>query len=647
MKKNAIISLAMLYALWQTKRSDLLDLIRPFVLYAVGVTTKVGDIIDVEGICRYMESEFGYQSFQCAVVERILLRETSDAIKQESRIIKKENRKFILIASLSTQVENFNSKRLVCKEHSDAVTTALAGYLNHNRACRRDNYTSSEAEVFLLSFFERQGGSIVLSADDLRQISFKNSELDFFIGKFILEENEKRSSLMDYIVELVKGYFVTTALYLQAENLDVTHASFSNVIFYLDTRLLLALLGFKSSQENESVQEMVKSLQRNGAKLACFSYNIEEVENPMIVCGVGAVVSDACEEVKELAVLLDAPVGTAAMGQGIIGGNDPYYAGRVGGWGNKCANELCWRSDVVITLGNRFDEDETGAWEMGDTYNMDKTKIIHVHTDPRELGRVYPIEVGIHGDPKSVLQELIELIKAENRTFDHNVKADVAKGRAEYFAEMAEYRNSDSYPINPFRFVKELEEVFPKNGVQVGAAICARNYYCHDEPRSAYYGYGMDLIGTSLAQALGFAVGCPDRKVVSVEGDGGFLIHSSMLATAAEYHLPITWIVVNNSSYGTVWGLQRQYYEGRSILTEFCYDDGEVYVPDYAKMAEGFRIKSFRVERPEEIRPALEAALAYDGPTLVDVVVDRTFSSTPPTVSRCGWDRYYPDWKAE
>ena len=278
MKKNAIISLAMLYALWQTKRSDLLDLIRPFVLYAVGVTTKVGDIIDVEGICRYMESEFGYQSFQCAVVERILLRETSDAIKQESRIIKKENRKFILIASLSTQVEKFNSKRLVCKEHSDAVTTALAGYLNHNRACRRDNYTSSEAEVFLLSFFERQGGSIVLSADDLRQISFKNSELDFFIGKFILEENEKRSSLMDYIVELVKGYFVTTALYLQAENLDVTHASFSNVIFYLDTRLLLALLGFKSSQENESVQEMVKSLQRNGAKLACFSYNIEEVE---------------------------------------------------------------------------------------------------------------------------------------------------------------------------------------------------------------------------------------------------------------------------------------------------------------------------------------------------------------------------------
>lgn len=279
MNKNAIISLAMLYSLWQTKHNDLLDLIRPFILFAVGMTTKTNGSIDIDAICRYMESEFGYQSFQPAVVERILLRETSNAIPVEKRVIKKENRQFILIASLADHVEKFSSKRIVCKEHSDAVTRALAVFLNKNRACKKDNYTSADAEKHLLSFFEQQGGTIVLSADDLRQISFKNNELDFFIGKFILEEDEKHSLIMDYIVELVKGYFVTTALYLQAENLDVTHASFSNVTFYLDTPLLLALLGFKSSQENISVQEMVKSLHRSGAKLACFSYNIEEVDS--------------------------------------------------------------------------------------------------------------------------------------------------------------------------------------------------------------------------------------------------------------------------------------------------------------------------------------------------------------------------------
>ena len=369
-----------------------------------------------------------------------------------------------------------------------------------------------------------------------------------------------------------------------------------------------------------------------------------DAERPMLVCGVGAVISDASAEVRELAELLDAPVGSAYMGQAIIGGNDPYYAGRVGGWGNRFANEAAWNADVIMTIGNRFDEDETGAWEIGNTYNVEKSKIIQIHIDPRELGKTYPLEVGIHGDPREVLQELIAIIRATGRTFERGTRQAVAKARAAYFEEMAQYRDSDSVPINPHRLVRELEEVFPENGVQVGAAICARNYYCHDRPKSAYYGYGMGLIGTTMAQALGFAVGDPDRKVVSVEGDGGFLIHSSMLATAAEYRLPITWIVVNNSSYGTVWGLQRQYFENRSILTEFRYDDGEVYIPNYAVMAEGFRVKGFRVERPEEIRPALEAALAWDGPTLVDVVVDRMFSSTPPTVSRCGWDKYYPNW---
>jgi acetolactate synthase-1/2/3 large subunit len=242
------------------------------------------------------------------------------------------------------------------------------------------------------------------------------------------------------------------------------------------------------------------------------------------------------------------------------------------------------------------------------------------------------------------LQDIIDIIKKSGKRFERGTKEKIASAKQDYFKEMAEYRDSNSVPINPHRFVKELEEVFPKDGIQVGAAICARNYYCHDHAKSAYYGYGMGLIGTTLAQALGFAVGCPEKKIISVEGDGGFLIHSSLLATAAEYALPVVWVVVNNSSYGTVWGLQRQYFENRSILTEFKYDNGEVYVPDYAKMAESFHVKGIRVEHPEEIKPALLEAIAYGGPCLIDVVVDRTFSSTPPTVSRCGWDKYYPYW---
>ncbi len=279
MNRNTIISLAMLYALWQSKRQDLLDLIQPFIMYAVGDTTKVGEKIDLDKISARMEEEFGYKSFQTTVVKRVLLRETSSKINVDERKIKRKNRDFYLIGDLSIQIDKFSSKRTDCKSRVDIVTKALSDFLNVKEVYNRNDYTQRETEVFLLSFFERQGSAIVSSVEDLHQITAKNNEIDFCIGKFIIAEHEKKSALMDYIVELVKGYFVTTAIYLQAENPNITTASFRDVTFYLDTRILLAFLGYKTEQENASVQEMIKSLKKNGAKLACFSYNIDEVNS--------------------------------------------------------------------------------------------------------------------------------------------------------------------------------------------------------------------------------------------------------------------------------------------------------------------------------------------------------------------------------
>ena len=238
MNRNTIISLAMLYALWQSKRQDLLDLIQPFVLYAVGNTTKVGGKIDEEKICECMENEFGYKSFQPAVVKKVLIRETSNKIDTAKQKIKRKNNNFYLIEDLSEHIETFTTKRTNCKGRVGAVTKALAEYLNTKAARNKKDYTQIDAERFLLDFFEKQGGAIVSLVEDLRQITAKNNEIDFYIGKFILEENEKKSVLMEYIVELVKGYFVTTAIYLQAENPNVTTAAFKDVTFYLDTRLL-------------------------------------------------------------------------------------------------------------------------------------------------------------------------------------------------------------------------------------------------------------------------------------------------------------------------------------------------------------------------------------------------------------------------
>lgn len=279
MNRNSIVSLAMLYALWQSNHKDLLALIRPFIMYAVGQTTKIDSAIDVSTVCTYMETEFGYRSFQPAVVVSVLKRETSFEIKKEDRFVEKRDKNFFLVRLLTPHNDTFREKRTHCKTKSDAVTNALAKFLNEKRACKRNNYTQQEAEQHLMAFFREQGSSILLSVDDLRQINCRKNEVYYFVAKFILEENEKKSFLMDYIVELVKGYFVTSALYLQAENPNITTAAFRDITFFLDTRLLLAFLGYKSKQENDSVKEMVNSLLRSGAKVACFEYNIDEVNN--------------------------------------------------------------------------------------------------------------------------------------------------------------------------------------------------------------------------------------------------------------------------------------------------------------------------------------------------------------------------------
>lgn len=248
-------------------------------MYAVGIMTTVGSEINETEVCKTMEREFGYRTFQPAVIHRILTREASLSRGSEQRKIERRSGKFYLKTSLSHINEDFAAKRTQCKAHTDSVTKALCEYLNKNNVYGRSDFTQEESERMLLSFFEQYGNSVIRSVDDLRQIRARDNEQFYYIGKFILDENEKSTVLIDYIDELVRGYFVTMALYLQADNPNVTQASFSDVTFFLDTHILLAYLGYKTEEENSSVQEMIRSVQRSGAKLACFRYNVDEVNS--------------------------------------------------------------------------------------------------------------------------------------------------------------------------------------------------------------------------------------------------------------------------------------------------------------------------------------------------------------------------------
>ena len=279
MSRNAIIGLSMMYALWEAKKQDLLSLITPFVLFCIGTSTSQGKSIDVDAICRRMETEFGYKEIQPGVISHVLNRESKKDSGKDTPIITKKNNLYILSGCLDSFVDSFKNKRTTCKERTEAVSKALAEYLNKKSVYKRKDYSETDAETNLLAFFEKQGESILLSAEDLRQLLRKDNEMDYSIARFILEEKEKQSSVFEHINELVVGFFITTAIYLQPENPNITHASFSDVTFYIDTPILLAFLGYKSASENNSAKAIVSSLKNSGAKIACFDYNILEIHN--------------------------------------------------------------------------------------------------------------------------------------------------------------------------------------------------------------------------------------------------------------------------------------------------------------------------------------------------------------------------------
>lgn len=271
MNRNTIVGLAMLCAYSETKHQDLLDLIAPFVLYVVGKTAKLDSEIDMGQVCEYLDVQFGFKGIQSSVVKKILQR--------EKKVIRCRNQSCYLVSSLGKHVDQFDEKRTNCKVQSDAVTTELTIFLNEAKACGRMDYTQAECENLLLMFFDRKGDDVLQSVEMLYQMTSKKDEIYYYIAKFILKEYERNSVLMDYITSLVKGYYVTSAIYLHIENPNIKSASFKDVTFYLDTRILLALLGLKSKEENDSVCVALDVLQRNGAKLACFNYNLDEVES--------------------------------------------------------------------------------------------------------------------------------------------------------------------------------------------------------------------------------------------------------------------------------------------------------------------------------------------------------------------------------
>ena len=352
-------------------------------------------------------------------------------------------------------------------------------------------------------------------------------------------------------------------------------------------------------------------------------------ERPVMLVGQGVRYGGGCEELLKLAERLQIPVAASASGLGAIDTHHPLALGLVARGGHYQANHATRQADVLLALGVRFDDRTSSSWIPGYSFTIPPTRLIHIDIDPEEIGRNYPVALGLMADVRTFLRQVHGEL---DRRADLNKRADA---RRKWLAAIEGYRKEwdklvapgfcdDSQPINPQRAAAEIEKGLPEDAVLVSDIGVHHNwllgYTKPKRPDSLIGSMGFGPMGFGVAGVLGAKLAAPDRPCISVCGDGAFFMHASVLGTAVEYNLPVVWVVWNNYAYASIRGLQRGYLKGRELATDFHHPlTGERYNPHFAAMARSAGIEGVRVDRAGDLAEAVRKGIAANKPYLIDV----------------------------
>ncbi len=360
-------------------------------------------------------------------------------------------------------------------------------------------------------------------------------------------------------------------------------------------------------------------------------------ERPLIVAGYGVQNAEAGEELAEFAATAGIPVATSPLGKSGGPARSALYLGATGRNGTFQANRAARSADVILALGTRFDDRSTSSWLPGYTYSIPPTRLIQVDVDPAELGRNYPVALGVAANPKDVLSQLSAAIRQRGPIQEgvipgtertHRWLADIATWTREWERLTGPNRSSDATPLRPERVLADLRAVLPADGILLSDVGAHHNWIVQEwqpgGPGTLLQSWGFASMCFGMAGVLGARLAAPDKPVVAVVGDGGFLMLPSVVATAVEYGLPAVWLVWNNGGYISIRDQQRGYFgAGRELATSFrLAATGESYTADYAAMARSMGAQGLQVDTPGDLGPALKIALDSGLPTVIDVPVE-------------------------
>jgi acetolactate synthase-1/2/3 large subunit len=355
---------------------------------------------------------------------------------------------------------------------------------------------------------------------------------------------------------------------------------------------------------------------------------------PAILAGGGVAHAEASDALQDLAEYLGIPVLTTelGLGKGVIPEDHPLCAYYPGVPGSSVGNAIASSADVILAVGCRFTEFTTSSYKRGVTFNIPPTKLIQIDIDPAEIGKNYPVEVGIVADAETALRDILtyamELTPKRNYR-DSEYFRELARLRDEWFRDVEKITSEPSLTIATL--VKELRQVLERSAIVVTStsysiSVVSQLFPVY-QPRCHIASGGFGPMGFALPAALGAKLAHRDRQVVAVDGDGSFLFRVGELATAVQYGIPVLTVVCNNAGFISVKDSQIYMFD-RSFAVDFTTPDGRLYSPDYAKIAEAFGCYGETVRKREDVRDAVKRCLSSGKPSVIDAVVARDFPKT-------------------
>lgn len=361
-----------------------------------------------------------------------------------------------------------------------------------------------------------------------------------------------------------------------------------------------------------------------------------EAKRPVIVAGGGVILASAEAELRALAEYLGVCVVSTMQGKSAFPENHPLYAWPMGANATTSGNAMTRSADVILAVGVRFADKATCSYKHGEAFAIPPTKLIHIDIDPFEIGKNYPVAVGIVGDAKAVLGRLVEVVSniAPARAWqDAPYTQEIAERVAAWWASNHDLRTSDRAPVTMGRVIAEVRKVLPPEAIVTTSSGNVQAQVFQEMPFTVPRTYlsagGFSTMGWAFPAAMGAKLAAPGVPVVAMAGDGDFLMTFQELATAVQYNIPVVSVVFNNQGWQAIRDLQIIAYGEEAVYaTMFEAAGSKPLTPHIADAARAFGAHAVRISRPDEVAPALQEALALHRPAVIEVMIDMALGTS-------------------